>query len=134
MIHMDKIKEQLYPELSFKVIGVLFDVFNHGGYGQNEKYYHQGIIAGFKLGDIEYAYKNKIGVVIDPSKENKFFPDFILEGKVALEIKRGTRLVKRDVEKVLEYLEANGLELGLVALFRPDGVKVTRVVNKKIVV
>lgn len=33
----------IYPELSYEIVGVLFDVFNDLGYGLQEKYYYRAI-------------------------------------------------------------------------------------------
>ena len=41
-------KDLLYPELSYKVVGILFDVFKELGYGHSEKRYQKAIEIGLK--------------------------------------------------------------------------------------
>jgi len=41
-------KDLVYPELSYKIIGVLFDVYNKIGTGYHEKYYQRAIMAYLK--------------------------------------------------------------------------------------
>jgi len=36
-------KELVFPELSYKVIGIAFKVFNSLGYGHQEKYFQRAI-------------------------------------------------------------------------------------------
>jgi len=36
-------KELVYPELSYKLVGILFDVYNNLGSGHKEKYYCNAI-------------------------------------------------------------------------------------------
>lgn len=47
-------QDLLYPELSYKVMGCAFDVFNALGSGHHEKYYQRALIEAFKHEDIKY--------------------------------------------------------------------------------
>lgn len=51
----------LYKDLSYKIVGVLFEVYNELGYGYKEKYYEKAITEYFKKEKIKYkrqaAYK-----------------------------------------------------------------------------
>ena len=50
-----KRQDLLYPELSYQVIGVLFDVCNELGYGYQEKYYLKlGILANFTKKGLQF--------------------------------------------------------------------------------
>jgi hypothetical protein len=42
-------KDILYPQLSYQIIGVLFEVYNKFGPGLQEKYYQKEIAAIFKI-------------------------------------------------------------------------------------
>lgn len=44
----------IYPELSYKIIGVIFDVFNELGYGYQERYYQKAIAKSFNRLGISY--------------------------------------------------------------------------------
>ena len=41
-------KDLVYPELSYKIVGVLFEVYNEIGPGHHEKYYQKAIALGLK--------------------------------------------------------------------------------------
>lgn len=40
--------ELLYKELSYKIVGVLFNIYNELGYGYQEKYYQKATASGLK--------------------------------------------------------------------------------------
>jgi len=50
-------KDLVYPELSYKIIGVLFDVYNKIGTGYHEKYYQRAIMAYLKINNL------KLGII-----------------------------------------------------------------------
>ncbi len=70
----------LFPELSYQLIGVLFDVHNTLGYGYQEKYYQKAIAASLK--------KIKI-----PFRE-----------QVLVEIKKGNSFRKNNIDQLYSYL------------------------------
>lgn len=44
----------LYPDLSYKIVGILFDVDNELGYGYKEKYYEQAVSVALGNANIKY--------------------------------------------------------------------------------
>lgn len=53
-----KRKDLLYPELSYKIIGVLFEVYNSLGCGYKEIYYQRAIASVLKEGGL--AFKEQV--------------------------------------------------------------------------
>ena len=49
----------IYPELSYKIIGIIFEVYNDLGYGYQEKYYQRAITKLFRRIDIEFREHSK---------------------------------------------------------------------------
>ncbi|MFQ6049535.1 MAG: GxxExxY protein [Candidatus Paceibacterales bacterium] len=43
MARILKRKDLIYPELSYQIIGILFEVYNQLGPGHHEKHYHKAI-------------------------------------------------------------------------------------------
>ena len=80
----------VYPDLSYKIIGVIFDVFNELGYGYQEKYYQRAIAKS--LFQLELSYKEQILYEIRFKDEiiGRCFFDFLIEDKIILEIKKET--------------------------------------------
>lgn len=59
----------------------------------------------------------------------RYFLDFLIDGKIILEIKKETNFKKRNIQQVFGYLKKTNLKLGLLVNFTKDGVKFKRILN-----
>lgn len=117
------------PELSYQIVGALFDVFLELGYGYRENQYQKAVeIALKKLG---LSYSKELPVKI--SYRGEFiatnYLDFLIDKRVILELKQGNRFNKNDIDQLYNYLKATKLKLGILARFTRSGVKFKRIVN-----
>lgn len=119
----------IYPELSYKIIGIIFNVCNQIGYGFQEKVYEKVIALEFKKEKIIFKEQLCCDLIYKDQKIAKYFLDFLVENKMVLELKVGNFFRKKDFDQVLAYLKVNKLKLGLLVIFSPDGVKYKRVLN-----
>ena len=55
--------------------------------------------------------------------------DFIIDDKIALEIKSGNNFFKRDIDQLFSYIKSANLKLGILVNFTSDGVKSKRILN-----
>ncbi len=126
---MKKIINLVYPELSYKVIGILFNVFNELGYGYQEKYYQKAIAIAFK--DTGVIFKEQVSAPLEFRGRaiGRYYLDFLIEEKIILEIKRGDRFLRKNIEQVYGYLKKFNLKLGLLVNFTSNGLKFKRIVN-----
>jgi len=124
-----KRKDLLYPELSYQLIGILFEVSNELGYGYQEKYYQRAINA--KLKEINLSFKEQVPVKLEfqENEIGRYFLDFVIEDKIALEIKKEDKFLKTNIDQLFAYLKATGLKLGILANFTKRGLQFKRVVN-----
>lgn len=127
-----KKQDLLYPGLSFKIVGILYDVYNTLGAGHYEKTYHKGIVLGLVKNNLEYIHEYRVDLKVYGKKIGHCFADFLVDNKVIVEIKKGLQFKKEDVEQTLKYLEARKLKLGILALYAPKEVKIVRVINWKL--
>lgn len=125
-------KKLIYPELSFEVIGVAFKVFNELGYGYQEKYYQKAFALELNKRKINYEKELLVALKYDNKKIGKYFIDFLIKGKIVLEIKVGREFHYRDTKQILSYLESKEAKLGILILISPSGIKYKRVINNKI--
>ncbi|HUX35815.1 MAG TPA: GxxExxY protein [Candidatus Paceibacterota bacterium] len=123
---MEKIVER---ELSYIVCGVLFDVASELGGGYQEKYYQRAIAKGFK--DKGLKFKEQLAIPLEFRGESigRYFIDFVIEGRVVLEIKASNMFYTRDVKQVLAYLQSANINLGILANFTRSGLKLKRVLK-----
>ena len=124
------IKEDLlYPELSYQIVGILFEVHNTLGYGYLEKYYQKAIAALLKKLNIEFKEQVKVEVIIGDEVVAEGRADFIIAEKNILEIKKGDSFRKDNMDPLRSYLLANGMQLGILANFTSKGLLYKRIVN-----
>jgi len=108
--------EIVLPELSYKIMGILFSVHNELGVGLLEKHYQRAIKR--KLIESNIVYAEQVRVDLDKERQiGCYYLDFAIENKIVLEIKAVPRFSRDNIFQVLRYLKATGMELGLLASF-----------------
>jgi len=55
--------------------------------------------------------------------------DFLIDEKIVVEIKKGDRFSKSNIDQVLEYLKMNNLKLAILVNFGVNGVTFKRIIN-----
>lgn len=118
----------LYSELSYKLMGILFDVHTGLGNRYQEKHYQRAVETKFKQANIRYRREVKTEVSFEGEKIGDFFLDFLIDERIVLEIKTIVKITHNEVKQVLRYLEATGLHLAIIANFRPNRLEYKRVV------
>ena len=119
----------LFPELSYQLIGVLFDVHNTLGYGYQEKYYQKAIAALLKKLKIPFREQVLVEIKVGDEVIAKGYADFIIDEKIILEIKKGDLFRKNNIDQLYSYLKMTGLKLGILANFTSKGLLYKRIVN-----
>lgn len=115
----------VYPKLSYKVIGVLQKVSNEIGFVLNERYYYPFIEDELRNNNINFIKQVPLNISIEGIRGRYFF-DYLIDDKIVLEIKIGSRFSKKDVDQVMAYLRATGKKLGILARFTRSGVLTKR--------
>ena len=119
----------VYPELSYSINGVLFDVASVIGYKPQEKYYQKAVAIGFRNKGLNFREQVVCPLKYQNEKIGWYKLDFVIENRIVLELKVGERMKRDHYEQVKGYLGHSGLQLGLLALFNKGGVDIRRVVN-----
>jgi len=119
----------VYPELSYKIVGVLFEVFRKVGSGYKENYYQKAVAAAFKDRGLKFQEQASVPLMFNDTKIGINYLDFLIEDKIVLELKKGDYFQRATIEQVNQYLKATNLKLALIAVFTSGGVKVKRLVN-----
>jgi GxxExxY protein len=74
-------KDLIYPELSYRIIGILFEVYNSVGSGYHEKYY-QGSIA-VSLQKARFLFREQAYAPLN-FKDEKIRSYFLIDNKIIL--------------------------------------------------
>jgi GxxExxY protein len=119
----------IYPELSFKIIGILFDVHNQLGYGFAEKVYQKAVAVALKNAKLKFQEQVYAPVSFQGENISKGYLDFLIEDTLVLELKKGDRFSKTHIDQVYQYLISKKLQLGIIAYFTAKKVLFKRIVN-----
>lgn len=116
-------------ELSYKIVGVLFDVYNNLGGGYQEKYYQRAVSQELQNRNIKFKEQINIPLSFKGNLIGRYFLDFLIEGKVVLEIKVANKFYVRDIKQVLAYLKATNTTLGILANFNRNNLQFKRILK-----
>src|SRR3989344_2893557 len=86
----------IYPDLSYKINGVLFTVHNELGQFCNEQQYCDSIEQYFKKYDIPYEREKVLPSSFANELKGRHKVDFLVDGKVVLEVKAKRIVTKED--------------------------------------
>ncbi|MEK7134523.1 MAG: GxxExxY protein [Patescibacteria group bacterium] len=119
----------IYPDLSYRIVGILMEVNDALGAGHRERYYEDAVEEGFKREGIKYKRQLYMPVVFSGKHIGKYYLDFLVEDKIVIELKRGDMFAKKNIEQVYNYLRVHNLSLSILAQFSSQGLKFKRILN-----
>jgi len=120
----------VYPELSYKIVGILFEVHSRLGGGFVEKYYQRAIEKLLKENKLQYRKELMANISFKDDYIGKYFLDFLVENKIILELKSVPKLLPIHFKQVRSYLKVKNLELGILANFRGNKLTYKRILNR----
>ena len=121
--------ELILKDLSFKVNGILFDVFNTLGYGYKEVYYQRAIAESLRQAGLKFEEEPSFPLSFKGIRIGIHRFDFLIENELILEIKQGDHFSKTHIAQLLGYLKSKNLQLGILAYYSSRGLKFKRIVN-----
>lgn len=119
----------LYPDLSYKIVGCAFEVFNEIGGGHKEITFHNALRVAFDKAGIKFKEELYYAVKFQNVSVGKNYFDFLVDDKIVVEIKSSDRFVKSHFDQLLNYLVISNLKLGILISFGRTEVKFKRVLN-----
>ena len=126
-------KEKLiYPELSYKINGVLFSVHNSLGRFCNEKQYGDAVEKLLVENNIKYEREKELPKSFEGEQDRRNIADFLIESKILLELKVKRIISREDYYQVRRYLKSLNLKLGILVNFRDKYLKPRRVLNSNV--
>lgn len=119
----------IYPELSYKLVGCAFDVFNQLGPGHSEKVYQRALAEAMRTKGINFIEQSYYKVQFNSKVVGKGYLDFEVEKKIVVELKKNERFSKSHIDQLLDYLKKSNLLLSIIFNFTQEGVKYKRIIN-----
>lgn len=127
---MEKDQEKvIYKELSYKIIGCLYDMYNEVGFGYQEKHYQSILAELFKTNNIKFEKELYGKIIFNNRIIAKYYLDFLVEKKIIIELKMANDFYTQHINQVLTYLKAHNLKLGILVLIKKSGIEYKRILN-----
>ena len=117
-------------ELTHKIIGCAYTVFNKLGFGFLESVYQNAMMIELEKSDLNVEAEKPLKVYYGNQIVGDFYVDLYINEAVVVELKSVQRLNKEHEVQLVNYLNALKKEIGLLINFGQSGVEVKRKYRK----
>ena len=108
-----------HGELTERIIGVFYEVYNELGHGFLESVYEEGMALALVQAGMRVERQYPLKVLFRGHVVGDFRADLIVERAVILELKAGSGIDASHEAQLLNYLRATEIEVGLLFNFGP---------------
>ena len=113
-------------ELTHKIIGCAYKVFNQLGFGFLESVYQKAMVIELGKSDLNVEAEKSLKVYYDDMIVGDFYVDLYIAEAVVVELKSVQSLNKEHEVQLVNYLNGLKKDIGLLINFGPSGVEVKR--------
>jgi GxxExxY protein len=106
-----------HSELTEKIIGVFYDVYNELGHGFLESTYAEATAIALDEAGLTAARELAVPVWFRGKRAGQYFADLLMEDTVLLELKATRTIESAHEAQLLHYLRATHIEVGLLLNF-----------------
>jgi GxxExxY protein len=106
-----------HADLTDKIIGVFYDVYNELGYGFLESVYEESLVIALREVGLAVDRQVPVPVWFRHEKVGEFRADVLVEMAVLLELKCARTLESAREAQLLHYLKSTQIEIGLLLNF-----------------
>ena len=118
-----------YEELTEKIIGAAYSVYNQMGFGFLESVYEKCLLIELEQAGLPCQSQAPIVVYYREHMVGNFVADLVVDNSVIVELKSVSQLISAHVVQLVNYLTATGLPVGLLLNFSESGVDIKRKVR-----
>ena len=115
-----------HEELTHKIIGCAYTVFNQLGFGFLESVYRKAMVIDLSRTGLKVEEEKTLQVYYDDIVVGNFSADLFVEDTVVVELKSVQNTVEGHEVQLVNYLNGLKKEIGLLINFGPSGVQVKR--------
>jgi len=119
-----------HKDLTEKIIGCAYRVYNKMGYGFLESVYEKCLLIELNKAGLKCEQQSAISVYYDNQNVGEFIADVIVEDTVIVELKSVRRIIKAHEVQLVNYLVATKKDIGLLLNFGETKVEVKRKVRQ----
>ena len=118
-----------HKELTEKIIGCAYRVYNRMGFGFLESVYEKCILIELRKAGLDAEPQKPVRVRYDGEVVGDFVVDILVNDAVILELKSVRKLIEVHEVQLVNYLVATGKPIGLLINFGETRVEVKRKVK-----
>ena len=108
-----------FADITDKILGAFFAAYNTLGPGLAERVYQRALVQELRSHGLEVFPQRGLSIRYGQAILARFRPDLLVAGKVLVEIKARSRILRSHWAQLLHYLAASGIEVGLLLNFGP---------------
>jgi GxxExxY protein len=117
----------IYPDLSYKIMGAIFEVHKELGPGFLESVYEKALVEELLSKGLKVETQKSINLTYKDKKIGLHRLDLVVESKVVVELKTVERFSIHHKAQLTSYLKASGYKLGILVNFSKSKVEYQRV-------
>jgi len=117
-------------DITHKIIGAAYKVFNTLGFGFIESIYHKALLIELQNAGLKAESEKALKVYYNDIVIGDFLIDVFVEDAVVIELKSVENLSKAHEVQLVNYLNGMKKDIGLLINFGPSGVDVKRKYRK----
>lgn len=115
-----------YEDITHKIIGSAYRVYNQLGFGFLESVYKKAMIIELSKNNFKVEKEKPLKVYYDNQVVGDFYVDLFVQDEIIVELKSVQNLSKEHEVQLVNYLNGLNKEIGLLINFGPSGVQVKR--------
>lgn len=121
--------ELIFKDECYKIIGCCYKVFDQLGPGLREINYQKALEKIFADEKINFKSQLYVPLKVNDKTIGKYYLDFLIDDKIAIELKVGELFRRKDIEQLVNYLKSKKLKLGIIINFTSTGTSFKRILN-----
>jgi GxxExxY protein len=106
-----------HADVTERIIGIFYDVYNELGYGFHECVYEEALVIALRQAGLATNRQIALPVWFRGHKVGEFRADLLVENSVLLELKSARSLEPAHEAQLLHYLKSTEVEVGMLLNF-----------------
>jgi GxxExxY protein len=107
----------LHKDLTEKIIGIFYEVYNELGYGFLERVYQNALFYELKANGFDVKVQHKIKVYYKEVEVGEYICDILVNELIILELKAQEQLIEANEFQLVNYLKVTNYEVGILFNF-----------------